>query len=370
MISGRFDSDVEQEVDNVAVFHDVLLALASKKPLRLGVCQRAAGFEIVECDDLGTDEATLKIGVDLAGSLRRLGAALDGPRTAFVASSGQEGDQPEQAVAALDQTVEAGLLKSKLLHEHGLFIRIVELGNVGLELGADRQDLTALALGELFDGDKVAARFGVVYLVFAEICGVDGFAERQKVARGDECGVVRAALKRAGEIALVHVVAQRGKDLDLVVEALVTALCVFLSAVDAAVDHLKIRHDELGVDDLNVAQRVGRAFDVGDVRVFKAAHNVHDRVAAADVGQKLVAETLALGRAFDKTCDVNKLDDGRRELFGIVLVAQPFEPLVRHGHDADVRVDGAEGVVVRGDPRVGDGIKERGFSDIRKPNDT
>lgn len=164
--------------------------------------------------------------MDLAGSLRRLGAALDGPRTAFVASSGQEGDQPEQAVAALDQTVKAGLLKSKLLHEHGLFIRIVELGDVGLELGADRQDLTALALGELLtatSGGSIRGRSPR----FAEICGVDGFAERQKVARGDERGIVRAALKRAGEIALVHVVAQRGKDLDLVVEALVTALCVF-----------------------------------------------------------------------------------------------------------------------------------------------
>ena len=154
------------------------------------------------------------------------------------------------------------------------------------------------------------------------------------------------------------------------VEALVAALGVFLGLVDAAVDHLEVSHDELGVDDLNIAQRVGRALDMSDIGVFKAAHDMDDRVAAADVGQKLVSEALALRRALDETRDVDKFNHSGRELLGVMLVAQPLEPLVRHRNDADVRVDGAERVVVRRDARVRDGIEKRGFADIRQADDT
>ena len=154
------------------------------------------------------------------------------------------------------------------------------------------------------------------------------------------------------------------------VEPLVAALGRLAGLVDAPLDHLKVGHDQLRVDDLNVAQRIGRALDMRDVRVFKAADDVNDRVAAADVREELVAEPLALRRALDKACNVDELDDGGRELLGVVLVAQPFEPLVRHGHDADVRVDGAERVVVRGDTRVRDGVEQSGLADIRQPDDT
>ena len=154
------------------------------------------------------------------------------------------------------------------------------------------------------------------------------------------------------------------------VEPLVAALSRLGGFVDAPLDHFKVCHDEFGVDDVDVAQRIGRTLDVRDVRVLKATDNVDDRVAAADVREELVAETLAFRRALDEACDVDELDDGGRELLGVVLVAQPFEPLVRHGHDADVRVDGAERVVVRGDTRVRDGVEQSGLADIRQPDDT
>ena len=51
-------------------------ALAAQQTLRLCVGQRAACLQIVEGDDLGANEAAFKVGVDLAGSLRRFGAAF------------------------------------------------------------------------------------------------------------------------------------------------------------------------------------------------------------------------------------------------------------------------------------------------------
>ena len=79
---------IEQEVDNVAVLHDVLLALAAYQTLCLGGGHGAAGFHILEGDDLRPDEAPLKVGVNLAGGLGRLGALLDGPGAALVAAGG------------------------------------------------------------------------------------------------------------------------------------------------------------------------------------------------------------------------------------------------------------------------------------------
>ena len=81
------------------------------KPFAFGVCQRAACLQIVEGDDLGADEAAFKVGMDLAGGLRGLRALFDRPRAALVRAGCQEGDEPEQLVAALDQPVETGLLQ-------------------------------------------------------------------------------------------------------------------------------------------------------------------------------------------------------------------------------------------------------------------
>ena len=154
------------------------------------------------------------------------------------------------------------------------------------------------------------------------------------------------------------------------IEALVAALGVFLRLVDAAVDHLKVSHDEFGIDNVNVAQRVGRTLDVCDICVVKAAHNVDNRVAAADVGKEFVAQTFALGRALDQTRDIDEFNHGGGEFLGIVLVAQPLKSLVRHGHDADIRVNGAERIVVCCNASICDCIEKRRLSYIGKSDDT
>ena len=67
--------DVEQELDDVAVVHHVLLALGALQALGLHrrVVKAALGQGVVG-DDLGPDEAPLKVGVDLARGLGCLGA--------------------------------------------------------------------------------------------------------------------------------------------------------------------------------------------------------------------------------------------------------------------------------------------------------
>ena len=164
------------------------------------------------------------------------------------------------------------------------------------------------------------------------------------------------------------------EELDLVQELLV-ALGHLRRLFDAAVDHLKVGHDELQVDRLNVAEgidgdvRAGVGHDVHDVLIVEAAHDVDNGVRAADVLEELVAEARALARALDKTRDVDKFDDGGSLLLGVVHL-ELVEPLVRNGHHADVRLNGAEGVVGAFRARVGDRVEESGLADIRQSDDT
>ena len=96
---------------------------------------------------------------------------------------------------------------------------------------------------------------------------------------------------------------------------------------------------------------------MGDVAVVEAPEHMDDGIRIPDVGKELVAQTFAPGRALDQTRDVDEFDHGGGEFLGVMLVAQPLEPLVRHGHNADVRVDGAERIVVRRNARICNCIK-------------
>ena len=86
----RVRSDVEAEERHVAVVHDIVLALRADEALLLSGGHAAAGFQVVERNDLGADEAALEVRVDLTSGLRRLRAACDRPGAALIAAARQE----------------------------------------------------------------------------------------------------------------------------------------------------------------------------------------------------------------------------------------------------------------------------------------
>ena len=110
--------DVEQELDDIAVFHNVLLALGALQALGLdGGVIKIVGLQVAVADDAGADEAALEITVDLAGSLRGLGAFANGPGAALFLAVGQERDQAQQVVAGGDEVVQAAGLNAHLGQE-------------------------------------------------------------------------------------------------------------------------------------------------------------------------------------------------------------------------------------------------------------
>src|SRR5690348_8617793 len=71
-------SHVEAELDDVAIGHDVVLALHADLAGGLGGGHRTGRHQVVVRDDLGLDEATLEVGVDDACGFGCGGTALDG----------------------------------------------------------------------------------------------------------------------------------------------------------------------------------------------------------------------------------------------------------------------------------------------------
>src|SRR5690348_16841492 len=84
-----------------------------------------------------------------------------------------------------------------------------------------------------------------------------------------------------------------------------------------------------------------------NVRVFEAAHDLDDGVYFPDVTEELVAEAFTRAGALYETGDVHELDRGRDEDGSFGDFGERCEPGIGHSDDADVRVDGAKGIIFR-----------------------
>ena len=306
--------------------------------------------------------------MDLTGGLRGLGALLDGPGPALVLTGGEEGDEAQQGIAGLDEPVQTGLGHPQILQEHGLFFAL-QLGDLCLQLGADGNDLGPFLGGQLFHQLIIGVGVAVGKAFLVQVGGVDDGLEAQKFAGGDEGGVVLITLEGPGGVAVVEPVPQFGEDLHLM-EVLLVALGGLLGLVDAALHHLHVGHDQLDVDDGDVSRRVhghvgaGVGHHVHDVLVVEAADHMDDGVTFPDVGQKLIAQALALAGALDQTGDVHEFHHGGGGLLGLVEVGQPVQTAVGHGHHAHVGVNGAEGVVGALGAGVGDGVEQGALAHV------
>src|SRR5690554_2451671 len=126
------DSHVEAELHDVAVLHDVLLALHAHLALGLGLGHGAGGDEVVEGDDLGLDEAALEVGVDDAGRLRGGRALGDRPGASLLRPGGEVRLQPEGVEADPCELVQARLVLPGVGEHLGGLLGL-ELDELGLE---------------------------------------------------------------------------------------------------------------------------------------------------------------------------------------------------------------------------------------------
>ncbi len=80
-----------------------------------------------------------------------------------------------------------------------------------------------------------------------------------------------------------------------------------------------------------------------DALVAVGAHDVHDRVGLADVGEEAVAEALALVGAGDQAGDVVEVDRVVDDLRSAHEGGDVLQPAIDDRHDGDVGLDRGEG---------------------------
>ena len=85
-----------------------------------------------------------------------------------------------------------------------------------------------------------------------------------------------------------------------------------------------------------------------DVVVLEATDHVQDRVALADVGEKLVAQAFAFRRAFDETGDIGKLDRRTDNLGRAVDFGERLEARILNLDDRRIRLDRTERIILGG----------------------
>ena len=152
---------------------------------------------------------------------------------------------------------------------------------------------------------------------------------------------------------------------------LLVALLSLLDEIgDAFLQAFQVGEHQLGLDRLRVGDGVDLALDMRDVAVLETAQDVDDRVHLADVGEELVAEPLALGRAADEAGDVDEPELRLDHLGRARKLRQRAEPLIGDGDGSDVRLDRAEGIIRRlRRGGLGQGVEERRLADVGQADD-
>ena len=159
------------------------------------------------------------------------------------------------------------------------------------------------------------------------------------------------------------------RNLELLHTGLV-ALRFLLQTRDGLVKRAHVGQNQLGLDGFNVRARVHTAVDVHDIRVAEEAHDFADGIGFADVREELVAQTFALAGARHQTGDVDELDRCGDDLGRVVDLGQLLQAIVGNGNDADVGLDGGEGVVGCQTALVREGREQRGLAHVGQTHDT
>ena len=148
-------------------------------------------------------------------------------------------------------------------------------------------------------------------------------------------------------------------------------LRLLLQRIDAPLQAVEIGEHQLGLDGLDVGDRIDLAVDVGDVAVLEAAHHMRDRVDLADIGEELVAEPLAFRGAAHEAGDIDEGEPRRNDLRRLGELRQLVEARIGHRDLADIRLDGAERIVRRLRRRGrGQRVEQRRLADIRQADNS
>ena len=227
----------------------------------------------------------------------------------------------EQGEGAAYDALQPGLGQPEVVaHHRGLLV--VELAQLGLQPRRHRHRLGALGRG--MRGDLAGTSPSPSSTLATNSTGLAVSGESSAARRARRRGPARSG--RACPACSASI--SSSQPLRLGDRAAVAAARSTRHAVEPALGLLEVGEDQLGLDRLDVGQRVDAALGVDDVLVAVRADDMDDCVGLADVGQELVAQPLAAVRARHESGDVVEVDRVGDDLRGADDLGHGVQPVV------------------------------------------
>ncbi len=345
--------NVETEVHDVAILNLIILTLNSEFASLTASGLTLESHVVVIFDDLGADEALLKVGMDDACGLGSLVASVESPSADLLRTDSEESAQIENAIGSANKLSHATLFQTEIVKEHLALLISLQLGNLALSLSGDDKDLCALLLHSLTDSIDIG-----VALIDGSLIYIANINDR--LTGEEEELLIQLSLSLgqldSAKILSIHqgvLVAQEEIE-QLLGIGILTAYRLLLALINALLHRLKILDLELSINNALVADGVYRTIDMSDVLVIETTEDVNDSISLTNIGKELIAEALTFTCALDETGYVHNLDSGRDNLLRVLNLIENFEPVVWHGNDAHVGLYGAKREI----GRLGLGIRE------------
>src|SRR5438105_10410127 len=266
-------SDIEAEMNDVAVGDGVFLAFEARLTGLLALRLAAVADEIVVGDDLGADESLLDVAVDLAGGLLRDGAAPDRPGADLVFARGQEAHQVEQPVGGLHEAVARRSVETGVAQERRLILGR-QLGDLTLEPPRHRQAFAAALPYE--QGELRRQRLGGILVRAVE--DHEQLRQRNQLIAGEQLGLFGSDLDRTQRLAFT----ERGHQ-PLEQRVLAIFLAFPIESLESFVEHGEIAEREFLVETRELGLGLRRRSRIG---IGKSAYDRDHRVGVLELGHE------------------------------------------------------------------------------------
>ena len=155
---------------DVSVLHDIVFSFGGQFTGSAAGSFASKLDEIGVFDHFGTNETTLKIGVNDSGTLRCFGSGFERPCAYFVTTCGEEGTEVEQGISGFDETVDTGLLQTDLFEEHLSLLVGLQFSDLALDLSGEHEHLGVLVFDRFaYLFDVGVARYGCGFIDVAHV---------------------------------------------------------------------------------------------------------------------------------------------------------------------------------------------------------
>ena len=152
-------------------------------------------------------------------------------------------------------------------------------------------------------------------------------------------------------------------------QRLATTASLLAQGLESLLDELDVLDAQLLADDGQIADGVDITLDVNNLGIIEASYHLENGIDSADVRQESVTQTGTGRRAAGQTSNIIDSQVGGHLRLGLVVLAQPVEPLIRNDDAGLFGVDGSIREVGRVTQRgLCDRLEECRLADVRKTN--